>query len=294
MKNRFSTAVAVALCCAVCASANASSKTRKSTPITRPKFIPTAQKVDLFKGMEEGQFTTKIIAKGPLGGNVLVTNNSDEPLTAMLPNAFVAVHVLKQFGAGAGGGGQQGGGFGQGGGQQGGGGGQQNAGGGFGGGQQGGGGGGQFGGQQGGGGGGNFFSIPPEKTVLVPYVSVCMEHGKNDPSPLAEYKMVKLDEYTQDPVLRELITMVGSGKLPPQAAQAAVWTKTDNMSWQQLASKVRYQAGRGKSPYFNPRDVRTAQMIVTAAEGRVREAKAKSGKADSGVPPVRANESRVR
>ena len=55
---------------------------------------------------------------------ILVTNTTDEPVTVELPEAFVAVQVLKQFGGGGmGGGGMGGGGMGGGGmgGQQGGG-----------------------------------------------------------------------------------------------------------------------------------------------------------------------------
>ncbi|MEO2017166.1 MAG: hypothetical protein ABGZ53_22655 [Fuerstiella sp.] len=241
----------------------------KSRPITRPKFDPSAERVPLFSGMKEGTFESKVIALGPMHGSVLVTNTTEKPLTVVFPQSFVVVHVLKQFG---GGGGQQGGGFG-GGGQQGGGqqGGQQAGGGG--GGQQGGGqqGGGFGGGGQQGGGGGGFFSIPPEKTIKVPYVAACLNHGKPDPTPRANYVIIPVEEYTQDPVLQELISMVGTGRLAPQAAQAAVWNRTDNMSWQELSNKFSYGVVGNKIPYFTGNDLRGAQLISTTAVGRVRE-----------------------
>ncbi|MCR9201110.1 MAG: hypothetical protein NXI04_20920 [Planctomycetaceae bacterium] len=254
-----------------------SSRTKRYSPITKPIFIPAAPKVELFQGMEDGQLETKVIAKGPFGGNLLITNKTDEPITVEMPQAFATVHVLKQFGQG--GGGLGGGGFGQGGGGLGGGGlgggGQQNQGGGLGGGGLGGGGlggGGLGGGGLGQGGGGQgFFSIPPEKTVKLPYTSVCLEHGKADPTPQASYKIVPLEDYTQDETLRQLITMVASGRLPAQAAQAAVWSRTDNMSWQELAAKAKYDVVRGKVPYFQHNELRAAQMIVTTAQGRAKE-----------------------
>lgn len=253
-------------------------RTKKYSPITKLTLIPSAEKVELFKGMEDGQLETKVIAKGPFGGSLLITNKTDLPLTVDMPQAFATVHVLKQFGGGGGLGGGGLGGGGLGGGQGGGlgGGGQQNQGGGLGGGQGGGLGGGGLGGGglggQGAGGGGGFFSIPPEKTVKLPYISVCLEHGKADPTPQASFKIVPLEDYTQDEVLRQLITMVASGRLPAQSAQAAVWTRTDNMSWQELASKAKFDVVRGKVPYFHTNDLRAAQMIVTTAEGRAKEA----------------------
>lgn len=252
-------------------SVHAEGRTRKvsSRPITHPKFDASAEKVEFFEAMEAGQLDTKVIALGAEHGKLLITNNTDAPLSLQPPHAFVIVKVLKQFGQQGGGGG---GGFGGGqqGGQQGGGG-QQNAGGGAGG-QQGGGlGGGLGGGQQGGGGGAGFFSIPPEKTVSIKYVSACLNHGKADPTPTANYEIVKVEDYTQDPILAELITMVGTGRLAPQAAQAAIWNRTDNMSWNELAQKFSYDALRNKVPYFSQNDLHGAQMLSAAAEGRVRE-----------------------
>lgn len=276
----------------LCSASEAGSRPeRRSSPITKPKFIPSAERVELFQGMEDGQIETKVIAKGPFGGNLLITNKTDQPLTIDMPQAFATVHVLKQLG-GLGGGGLGGGGLGGGGlggGQQGGGG-QQNQGGGAGGGGLGGGGlgGGGLGGGQQGGGGGGFFSVPPEKTVRLPYYSVCLEHGKKDPTPQATYKIVPLDDYTKDPVLKQLISMVATGRLPAQSAQAAVWTRTDNLTWQQIASKTKLDVVRGNLPYFQPNEVRAAQMLVAAAEGRAREAEKNNPTPAETKPTVRS------
>lgn len=230
--------------------------------ITKPKFDPSAERVKFFQGMEEGQIETKFVPKDANGGFLLITNTTDEPVTVDFPDAFVAVQVMKQFGGmgggGMGGGGMGGGGMG-GGGQQGGG--NQNAGGGMGGGGMGG------GGQQGGGG---FFSIPPERTVRVPYVSACLNHGKADPSPRLEYKLVPVEEYTNDETLGELIRMVGRGEVNQHSAQAAIWTRTDNMTWNQLASKS-VRGILSVQYYFQRQDIEQGQLIMAAAEGRVRQ-----------------------
>ncbi len=257
--------------------------------ITKPKFDPSAEKVEFFKGMDDGQLETRFVPKDANGGFLLVTNTTDEPVTVEFPEAFVAVQVLKQFGGGMMGGGGGGGlgGGGQGGGQQGGQ--NQNAGGGMGGGGQGGGGfggGGQGGGQQGGAG---FFSIPAERTVRVPYVSACLNHGKPDPSARLEYKLVPVEEYTKDEVLAELIRMVGTGRGNQHSAQAAIWTRTDNMSWQQLEAK-NVRGILSVQYYFNAQNIREAQMMTTVAESNVREkskATEKPEATEAGSPRVR-------
>ena len=274
MKLRTTALCVVLTLFVTCAQADSGKRerSRPQRPITNPQFDPSAERVELFQGMEDGTLETKVIANGPEGGNLLISNTTDEPVTVEMPTSFVTVHVLKQFGqqgGGFGGGGLGGGGLG--GGQQGGG--QQaQGGGGLGGGGLGGGGlggGGLGGGQQGGGGG--FFSIPPEKTVKVPYKSVCLNHGKPDPTPRANRVLVRTEEYTQDPVLRELIGMVATGRLAPQSAQAAVWNRTDNMSWQDLANKYSYGPLGNRLPYFSRTELQGAQMISATAEGRVRE-----------------------
>lgn len=239
-------------------------KSRKPV-ITSPRFNVSAERVELFQGIDNGQLATKFVPKDSSGGFILVTNRTSEPLTVELPDAFVAVQVLKQVGGGLGGGGPGGQPGGQQNGQQGGQ--NQNAGGGFGGGGGGGlGGGGLGGGQQGGG----FFSIPPERTVRVPYVSVCLNHGKPDPSARLEYRLMPVEDYAKDEVLAELIHMVGSGKLNQHSAQAAVWNRTDNMGWQELADK-NTRGILGVEYYFSPQNIYEGQMIMAAAIDRVRE-----------------------
>ncbi|MFN5622985.1 MAG: hypothetical protein ACK5DM_03500, partial [Planctomyces sp.] len=128
-----------------------------------------------------------------------------------------------------------------------------------------------MGGMGGGGmGGGGFFSIPAERTLKVPFVSACLNHGKAEPNPTAQYRMVRVSDYTQDPVLSELITMVGTGRVDQQSAQAAIWTRTDNMSWEQLSTKT-VRGIHGFRRYFQPGQIAQGQQLVATAETRVRE-----------------------
>ncbi len=247
----------------------------RKRPITKPKYDPDAEQVELMAGIKDKKFTARVIPNDEMGGKVLIENLTDKPLTVKLPDGVVGVQVLQQFqncpGGGFGGGGCPLGG-GQGGGGQ-----NQPFGGGFGGGQ----GGGQFGGgggQFGGGGGQGFFSIPAEKIVQVPYTSVCLAHGKPEPHPRNTYRLVPVDDYTSDPVLQEVVRIVATGKVNKQAAQAAAWHVADKMTWQELAQKsVRRLGGQGSYPYFSRSELFGAQQLVTLAQARAKE-KAKDNK----------------
>lgn len=216
-------------------------------PMKILKYDPAAEKMQMFEAIESGALSVRVVAHDAKGGNMYFENLSGKPLTVEVPQALAIVHVLKQFGGGMGGG------MGGMGGMQGGMGGMQGGMGGMGGGQMGGGGMGGMGGMQGGmggmggggmggmgGGGGGFFSIPPERVAQVPYLGVCLNHGKPDPTPRMTYRPVRLENAVPDKVLREMLRLYGMGKVDFTVAQAAAWHITDKMSWEQLASKKEY------------------------------------------------------
>ena len=242
----------------------------KAVPAKTLKLDPAAAYVDFFEGQESGELSVKVVARDEKGGNFLVANHTDKPVTIQIPDGLVGVPVQNQIGGfGQGGGLGQGGGFGQGGGGLGGG--MQSFGGGAGGLGQGGLG---QGGGLGAGGGGGFgaFSIPPETIARVPYTSVCLEYGKPEPHPRAKYEVRPLEDVVEDEVLRELIVLVGTGKLHQDAAQAAAWHLANKMTWAQLASLKRPVPGPSPdAPLFNGRTLFGAQRIVAEATRRAEQ-----------------------
>ncbi len=256
-------ALAVPMACLVlvCSGdAMAVKRSKAKRPITKLSLDPTAKSVELFAGMEKGLLEVKAIPKDSKQGNLLIENKTDKPLTVQMPDAFVGVQVLKQMG-GMGGGGMGGGGMGGGGG-----GGQQAMGGGMGGGGGGMGGGMGGGGMGGGGGGAGFFSIPAESIVRVPYHSVCLEHGKPEPTSRSTYRIMKVEDATKDPALQQLIRLVGRNRIHPQVAQAAAWHLTDDMSWRELAAKkIKRLGGSRSQPYFHRAALYHAQNLVAQA-----------------------------
>ena len=253
-----------------------SKKSVNKKPIRNPKFDPSGEPVEFFAAIEAGQIEAKLIPKNALSGTVLIENKTDKPLNIKVPEAAVGVPMNFQFGGGGGGqqggfgGGQQGGG--QGGGQQ-----QQQGGGMGGGGQQGGGG----GGQQGGGGGG-FFSVPPERVISLPFHSICLEHGKPEPTSSSRYKLVPVSQVSNDPVLYELLTVVGTGKVDSQAAQAAGWHLTDKMSFQQLAAKaMTHLGGQPPTPYFSQAQLQGAQQLLALSAQKAEARKDKKPAAET-------------
>jgi hypothetical protein len=275
-------------------------KTRMKTYL-KTKLDPTAEQVDLFEGMEQGDLQAYIITKDEHKGFAFIENHSDKPLTVKIPDAVIAVQNLKQFGGGGGGFGQGGGGFGQGGqggfgGQQGGQGGQnQGSGGGFGG-QQGGQGGGQFGGGgggfggQGGGGGGGFFSIPPQARVRLNYSSVCLEHGVKPPRSGYKYQMMPLEKGTQNEHLKEILRMVATGSIPSGIAQAATWHLTDGLSFEEMSRKQQISLVGHATPMFTTAELVNAQKMLVLADQRVKLRKQQENKTETPVSPYSREE----
>jgi hypothetical protein len=262
----------VAVCLPVCLAA-ASVALAKPT-IKKLKLEPRVAAVDLFDAIEAGTVETTVMAKNEHEANLLVTNNSDAPVTVQMPQAVVAVQVLKQFfgqannragntNAGLPGGNMTGGaqpmGMGM-----------NNMGNNMPGGQNNMPGIGFNNNGNGNGPGNGIFSVPPQKTVQVPLAGVCLAHGKPNPRPRMTYKLVKLEDFTGDPALQEMLKLFGTGTLDVQSAQAAVWHLTDKMSWQELRAKRMEQWGGGEpAPYFSEQQVNDAENLIRQVREKV-------------------------
>lgn len=240
----------------------------RDRPLAQSPYDPDAPRVELFAGLNDGRITAQVTPRGAEGGSLFLTNQTSEPLTVQMPAGFVGVPVKPQFGSmGPFGQSNQGSGLGN----------------------QGVGSGnssmaGANGFQMIGGGTNNsmssstntgsgfnsgnqmmngFFSIPAGKTLRLPYTSVCLNHGLKEPTARTTVQLVPVEEFTADPVLRELIQRVGSGDQSQRTLQAAVWHVASGLSWQDLAMK-----GNGPVPvpgnrYFSRSQMETARSLVS-------------------------------
>ncbi|MEI8226872.1 MAG: hypothetical protein WCH77_01215 [Planctomycetota bacterium] len=212
----------------------------------------------MFAAETQGLVAVRYIPNDSRSAQVIVTNRTNRPVTLRLPLAFAGVPVLAQMGGGMGGMGGGGGGAGFGAGGIGGG--PQTTGGGMGGqGMNGMGGGGA-------GGGGGAFSIPPQKTRVLRIATVCLEHGKPEPSSRYPYKLAAIDSFSSDPKLTLVLESLGRGELPQKVAQAAAWHLSNGMSWERLAAeKIDHAGGVPDEAYFTPAELMAAQRVVAIA-----------------------------
>ncbi|HLJ09627.1 MAG TPA: hypothetical protein VKU82_00485 [Planctomycetaceae bacterium] len=260
-----------AICLSVCLLTASFAATKQ--PIKKLKHDPNVPSVDLFEAIEKGTVETTVIAKSANDANLFITNKSQAAVSVKMPPAVVAVQVLKQFSppggqSGLGNSGQQGGNTGMGQAQSIGGGSQNSMGNNSSNGSMSGIGNGfsNIGSGIGNNAGTGFFSVPPQKTVQVPLKTVCLSHGKPDPRPRMKYQLVKLEDFSDDPVLHETLKLYASGEIEVQSAQAAVWHLTDNMSWKDLRAKqIERLGGLDPLPYFSQGDVDAAERLIAKA-----------------------------
>lgn len=197
----------------------------------KPTKIDKLNSIGLFSAMQAGQVEVQFIPKNSKQATILVRNNTKKPLTIQMPAVFAGVPVLHQFGGGMGGG---------------------------------------MGGM-GGGMGGGMFNLAPEKVRKLRVTTVCLEHGKKEPSPRTKYVMIPIEMFPQKPEVIELGKMLSTGKLDQTVAQAAVWHYTDGMSWNELARKVGFEHLNGtQEPYFQRQQINAAIRLSAIAQWRVR------------------------
>ncbi|MCE9629241.1 MAG: hypothetical protein K8S94_00780 [Planctomycetia bacterium] len=207
---------------------------------------------DLLEAQASGLVDVKFIPNDSRSAQVVVTNRSNRPLTLRLPAGFAGVPVLAQFmnqqqgGAGFGAGGIGGV--------------PQNV----------GGGGGQNAGMNiGGQGGGGPFSLPPERTKTLRIATVCLEHGKREPSPRIEYRMESLATTSSDPRLQDVVSALADGRISQKVAQAAAWHISSGRSWEQLEAEMIVMAGGDPDvPFFLPAELAAARRLVDVTTSR--------------------------
>jgi hypothetical protein len=221
---------------------------------------------DLFDAEERNLVSLRYIPNDARSAQIIVTNLTGRPLSLRMPAGFAGVPVLAQMGGMGGGGGGARGGFGAGGI---GGGGGQATGGGMGGGGMGGGMGGMGGGGMGGMGGG-AFSIPPERTRVFKVPTVCLEHGKPEPTPRQAYKVGRITSFSSDPRLALVLETLGRGEIPQKVAQAATWHLANGLSWEKLAAeKIDHAGGVPDEAYFSAAELQAAHRMVTLVTDEV-------------------------
>ena len=204
--------------------------------------INEADLVDFFAAKRRGLIATRFIPANSKRATVMMKNLTDRRLGVRLPTTFAGIPILGQFGGGGmiGGGGM-------------------------------GGGGGMMGG---------FQNIDPGKVNRFKCTTVCLEHGKKEPHARAKYDIVPLNQFTDDKNVAEICYMLGFSGINQNAAQAAAWHFTDEMSWEELANKIGAEHLNGTvDPYFQPQQLRWGFAIASEAQRRAHlraEARTKS------------------
>ncbi len=259
-----------------------SSETKKPVKKSSSKKSE-AKTVEMFQAMEQGLLTVDYIGKDAKEANLIFKNKGNDPINVVLPATFGAVPVLAQgmMGMGGMGGGGMGGMGGMGGGGMGGmgGGGMggmmgggQGMGGGMGGGGMGGMGGMMGGGGMGGMGGGGMggmggmMRVEPDNPRKMTVATLCLNHGKADPNPRMKYKVVRLAEVNDSPVIEEFCKALASGKVSQNTAQAAAWHVANGLSWEELVRKPRVVSEyTGVEMYFSGFEVQAAMRLTSLA-----------------------------
>lgn len=257
--------------------------------------VDESQAVELFQAMDDGLVEAKLTARNSLESSITVTNKTNQPIVVEMPRAFAGVPVLAQppgggmGNFGGGGFGMAAGGFGgdamgmagdsrssrmggMGGSRNGGSssGGNQSVGGGMGGrsGGMGGMGGGMSSGR-GGRGGGGMFSIAPNSTHKESVRTVCLEHGKKEPSYTVKYALVPIDNYTDNKTTQVLCEMLGDEELDQKGLQAAVWNAENGLTFDELAAKEkRVSANNPIESYFSAGELQNGLSLLEQATER--------------------------
>lgn len=222
-----------------------------------------AELVDMFAAIEKGQIKVQIFPRDATQARLVVTNETDQPISVALPPAFAATPVLAQFNnpvqaktkapqplgvapAGNGPGNGNGPGI-------------PNF--------------NPIGRNNGAGPAiaglnplGALFDIPPEKVEQMKLKAVCLQAERAQPNPRVAYEVKPLAAVCDKPALYEICRLLSDPSVSQKALQAAAWHYADGLSWDDLAAK-RMKNPWGPSPlYFTKAELQQAKKLAEAAD----------------------------
>ncbi|MEQ1830819.1 MAG: hypothetical protein ABL921_33015, partial [Pirellula sp.] len=113
---------------------------------------------------------------------------------------------------------------------------------------------------------GGMMRVIPDRPQKMTVATVCLEHGKADPNPRMKYKVVRLSEVNDSPVVEELCKALGTGKVNQHTAQAAAWHVANGLTWSELLRKPKVISQyTGVELYFSQYEVQAAMRLTALA-----------------------------
>ncbi len=238
-RSRLSCSLAVGVLVIGALAVAASAAERKKAATTAK-----ADNVEMFAAIERGDIEVKLVVKDDTEANVLIKNKTKRPLNVGLPEAFAGVPVFAQLGAGLGNNNNDGDDNNQ----------NQAV------------GGGMMGGHGGRHDGRHGIQCCARESWQIEGRMRLPGARQKDPNPRVQYEIKKIDDFTKDAKVHEVLKMLASGKVPQRIAQAATWHFANDMSWDQLAAKKVNRLGVPDTAYFTQSELRAALQVSMAAE----------------------------
>lgn len=126
------------------------------------------------------------------------------------------------------------------------------------------------------------FTVPAGKTLTIRAPTVCLDHGRREPTTRIPYRMVALETVSEDPRLPVILGGLASGHLSQKVAQAAAWHVSSGRTWDQLAAEVIDRAGGDPDlPVFSAGELAAARRAVEVAARFAASAPAAQAPVDS-------------
>ena len=124
------------------------------------------------------------------------------------------------------------------------------------------------------------FIVQPGKQRTFRFATVCLEHGKPEPSSRMPYRLVALDSFSKDQRLPVVMAALADGRVSQKVAQAAAWHIASGLSWDRLAAEmIDHAGGDPDEPFFAPTELVSARGLVAEAERIAAAAKAPTSSA---------------
>ena len=113
---------------------------------------------------------------------------------------------------------------------------------------------------------GGMMRIEADTPRKMTVATLCLNHGKADPNPRMKYKVVRLAEVNDSPVIEEFCKALAARKVTQNTAQAAAWHVANGLTWEELIRKPRVISEyTGVEMFFSKFEIQAAIRFTSLA-----------------------------
>ena len=123
---------------------------------------------------------------------------------------------------------------------------------------------------------GSIYVIEANSTLKLNLPAVRLDYGPQPLPPRAAFRLVALESVTSEPMVEQVLVVLGNGQCTQAVAQLATWRVSEPTQWAQLSALTVTRGNGVFEPRFDRGELQQACRLVDAHHSKIRSRTAPS------------------